>query len=83
MPPGPYKKHLLGHSGSNNQKQSTHLKRVALQTVFKRENMKPQRGKHETLNALAAAEDLSFSSVQLVSETCNDESLLAVSVRVK
>jgi hypothetical protein len=59
--------------------------------------MKPQRGKHETLNALAAVEDLSFSSVQPVKalaavegcsfssvqpvkETCNDVSLLAVSV---
>jgi hypothetical protein len=28
--------------------------------------MKPERGKHETLNALAAVEDLSFSSVQPV-----------------
>ena len=34
--------------------------------MFKRENMKPERGKHETLNALAAVEDLSFSSVQPV-----------------
>ena len=28
--------------------------------------MKPQRGKYETLNALAAVEDLSFNSVQPV-----------------
>ena len=31
--------------------------------------MKPERGKHETLNALAAVEDLSFSSVQPVCVT--------------